>query len=149
MLGPNGGVFQWLFRRPVKGAVSGTSTYPTNYNEYKVESKLFATGQGTKTEPVPPTKVEDAKAIEAEIAKLQAKLRVIKGKPVQVWIAKENLPTDPPEFAAFLTLLADKKFGPGRAKVIVSEKGFHLEGDQEVLDWAAGFIKNLSGNRGR
>ncbi len=126
-LGKSGGVFQWLFRRPVKGAALGM----------KVDESYVRLRN---------PKVDDAKSIEAEIKKLQEKLKSLQSVPVQIWIGKENLPADPPEFAAFLTLLANKKFGPDRIKVIVSEKGFHLEGNQEVLDWARGVIGGLSGN---
>ena len=57
MLGPNGGHFQWLFRRPV---------VRTTKIEYSVATPVVT--------------AEDAKAIEAEIKKLQEKLAAINNK---------------------------------------------------------------------
>ncbi len=64
-------------------------------------------------------KFEDAKAIEAEIARLQEKLATVKGKPTwsRVVFIKDDLPVKPAELATLLVKLADRKFAKGRCSI--------------------------------
>ena len=147
-LGKSGGVFQWLFRRPVKGSVSGTSFTPNSTWEYKVprlaEYGLY--GQATKKfEPALPPKFEDAQTIEAEIAKLTKRLAELKTNPGRVVFMKDALPVDPTDFAAILQKMAEKKFGKGKVGISSSENGVAVYGDKDAIEWATTVVKSLGG----
>ena len=147
-LGKSGGVSQWLFRRPVKGSVSGTSFTPNSTWEYKVprlaEYGLY--GQATKKfEPALPPKFEDAQTIEAEIAKLTKRLAELKTNPGRVVFMKDALPVDPTDFAAILQKMAEKKFGKGKVGISSSENGVAVYGDKDAIEWATTVVKSLGG----
>ena len=88
-------------------------------------------------------KAEDAKAVEAEIARLTAKLKELQANPGRVVFFKDSLPLDPVEFHDLLSRLAVKKFGKTRCEISSSPNGVAVEGDREVTDWATGVVKSL------
>jgi hypothetical protein len=139
----------WVFRRPAKGTATGALL--DNY------LKKPGLPPGT-TSFAPPAKVEtvkgkldegkpiEAAVIEAEIADLQAKLAALnkaKGGQTRVVIPAKDLPLEAHELAEVLFKLAAKKFKD--AKCSFSHNGGNLvvEGDKEVVDWAAAMIKTL------
>src|SRR5262249_37462723 len=93
-------------------------------------------------------KLDEAKAIEAEIARLQERLAALKSKPapsqLRATFAKDDLPLNPADLAALLNKLAEKKFKSGQFSIAASANGIVVEGDKEVIDWAATMIKRLS-----
>jgi len=147
----------WVFRRPTKVAVE-----TTNRQSYETWTKL-ASNNFYKNAGTPPGKqpgeakvtdlnagtpsakqVSEAAAIEAEIARLQVKLKTLNVPRSLVLFAKDTLPVDPAELATLLWKLADKKFGKGRCLITYSENGIWVDGDKEVIDWVTAFIKKLS-----
>lgn len=137
VLGSNGGHFQWLFRRPA------------NLNGVKLwEDKALVTqvplpippNQSIPifTYPVKPAKVDDAKSLEAEIAKLQAKLKELNAKP-----GRTVLPLLPEDLREMLSKLAEKKFGKGRFWMTATPIGLVVQGEQEVIDWATAAVETL------
>jgi hypothetical protein len=122
----------WVFRRPIKGAelLYGYSA-PSPVTEYRI---------------TPPGKPADAKAIEADIARLQKQLATLKGKPTQIRVSvpKEDLPLEAAELTEVLLNLAGKKFKNSQFTFTPSAQGVALEGDKEVIDWAVGMIKKLA-----
>ena len=137
VLGPNGGHFQWLFRRPVVVVRTTVSLVP------RVEWIA----------PVATTKVEDAKAIEAEIKKLQEKLAAINNKPATLDKPSTKTTatisfagfTDDESLAKLLVDLGEKKFGKGSIQVRYGNKVVTVIGSQEAIDWATGVVKSLAG----
>jgi RNA polymerase sigma factor (sigma-70 family) len=123
----------WVFRRPAKGTMS--SQLLADY--YRKLAPLQVT---------PPSKLEDAKAIEAEIAKLHDKLAKLKTKPnwSRVVFMKADLPLPPEELAALLEKLAEKKFDKGRYTISSSENGIAVEGEKDVVEWVTSLVKKLN-----
>lgn len=137
-LGKSGGVFQWLFRRPVKGA----PVEPVNG-----VLRMSRLGEETIVRLWNAPKAEDAKDIEAEIARLSKKLAELKTTPLRLvaTFSKDMLPLEPADFAALLSKLAEKKFGKWKASVSHSAQGIEVRGDKDVGEWAIGLVKALSG----
>jgi hypothetical protein len=131
-------VQKWVFRKPTKAvAVTGL-----------VHLGLNAGGIGTRLD-TPPARPDDAKAIEAEIARLQAKLATLK-KPARRMFASTDLPLPLADMTDLLTKLAAKKFKPERVRISAysldrpDQTGVLVEGDPEVLDWATAIVKKLA-----
>lgn len=152
----------WLFRRPVK-AVGATYSVPGAYIAYDgskyVQVQVKPDALAGSTPIVKPTVVEsirtanikpdDAKAIEAEIAKLQAKLAGLKAnaaKPMVVVFDKTSSPLDPATLASVLAELGKKKFGGGNGFNVSHVNGVTtVYGDKDVIDWATALVKGLAG----
>jgi hypothetical protein len=98
--------------------------------------------------PVPARteKSSDAKAIEAEIKRLQDQLAKLKSKPTQysVMFSKEELPLEPTRLVEVLLDLAGKKFKNVHYTFTPSASGIALDGDKEVIEWAVVMIKKLA-----
>jgi len=147
-MGKSGGVFQWLFRRPVK--VAG-ATGPVR--------AIYGLGEKTADGILVPetitftSKVDDAKAIEAEIAKLQAKLTAIKdnkgkaGLPRQVMIIDNSGGLlDDASLIKLLMEIGEKKFGKGSIGVGETKGTLYVSGSKEVVEWASSVAQSLSGS---
>ena len=94
-------------------------------------------------------KAEDAKTIEAEIAKLTAKLAELKAakEPLatnKLTIQKDELPVPAAELVELLRKLAGKKFGKGASINVVGE-AIVIEGDDKLRTWTWELVKSLSG----
>ena len=93
-------------------------------------------------------KPEDAKAIEAEIVRLQERLAALKTNPARNWsrvlFPKNDLPLEPVEMMAILSKLAEKKFGKGSFEFSASSNGVALESDKEVINWVSALVKKLN-----
>ncbi len=125
-LGSSGGVFQWLFRRPTD----------TQANLSRVRILDDEVRQlGTRLDS--PVKVEDAKSIEAQIAKLQAQLKELQAKGRVVF------PLFTEDFREMLAKLAEKKFGKNRLWLTRTQEGLVAEGDKDVVEWATNAVKTL------
>ncbi len=146
--GPSGTKFQWLFRRPVK-AVSGATTYSHYPKPGTVERSKPATftwaGQPIASALAKP---DDAKAIEAEIAKLTKKLAELKAKEPpatnKLTIQKDELPVPAAELVELLRRLAGKKFGKGASINVVGD-AIVIEGDDKLRTWVWELVMTLSG----
>ncbi len=133
-LGPNGGVSQWLFRRPANTQANLSRVQILGDEVRQLGIRL-----------VPPLKVEDAKSIEAQIAKsieseiaiLQLKLKVLQAKGRVVF------PLLPDDFREMLAKLAEKKFGKNRLWLTQTQEGLVAEGDKDVVEWATVAVKTL------
>jgi len=146
-MGKSGGVFQWLFRRPVKVATATETVKAYELGEksgygYPVPEGLSGT-----------SKVDDAKAIEAEIAKLQAKLTAIKdnkgkaGLPRQVMIIDNSGGLlDDASLIKLLAEIGEKKFGKGSIGVGETKGTLYVSGSKEVVEWASSVAQSLSGS---
>ncbi len=141
----------WVFRRPTKVAVEMIYRQAVDHWTYSKlagappgkqpgEAKVTDSNAGTSSAK----QVSEATAIEAEIAKLQTKLAMLKANRSRVVFMKDNLPVDPALLATLLGNLADKKFVKGRCLISASENGIAVEGDKEVIEWVTAFIKKLS-----
>ncbi len=151
-LGSSGGVFQWLFRRPVKavGATGMNWVYPKPGTvEYSTNKPATFTWAGQPERSALP-KLDDAKAIEAEIAKLTKKLAEMKAakavKPLEVTFDKSSSPLDPAILATVLAEVGQLKFGKGGKFTVSHVNGIvTVFGDKDVIDWATGLVKSMSG----
>jgi len=88
--------------------------------------------------------VKDAKTIEAEIARLQAKLAAIKSKPAWVRVVLNKLPLVPAETADLLSKLAERKFGKGRFAIEAAGDMVIVQGDAQVIEWAIALANKLN-----
>ena len=134
-LGANGGVFQWLFRRPVNTTQEGLSRVQLldlHQRNLSVNG-LLQLGENVTAS----VKVVDAKSIEAEIAKLQAQLKELQSKGRVVF------PLLPEDFREMLAKLAEKKFGKNRLVLTQTPQGLVAEGDKDVVEWATLAVKTL------
>ena len=139
-LGKSGGVFQWLFRRPLKAATAGRTSMLTIPGSPLVAAEASPVIRyGFMLAP----NVEDAAAIQAEIDRLTAKLAGLKAKSVRNEFLASALSLKPAEVAALLTKMADKKFGKGKCTVTASDKGVVVEGDKDAVEWATAEVKSL------
>lgn len=130
-LGTHGGAFQWLFRRPV----ITTQAELTRRLALDLQVRPY---QQLGIEFYTPVKPEDAKSIEAEIAKLQAQLKELQAKGRVVF------PLLPDDFREMLAKLAVKKFGKTRTWLMtVTPQGLAVEGDKDVIEWATVAVKTL------
>jgi RNA polymerase sigma factor (sigma-70 family) len=135
----------WVFRRPTKGATVTPQILDEYYRRKADMVEIPPTTKGV----IPSADLNDAKAIELEIARLQAKLAELKAKPapanrVRVELAKKDLPLEPMEVAEILFKLAGKKFKSGQASLFApTPTGLTIEGDKEVVEWALAMIKKL------
>lgn len=90
-------------------------------------------------------KPREAKAIEAEINRLQAQLAKLHSKRTYgVTYAREDLPLDAAQLTEVLLKLAGQKFKNAHYSFTPSATGLALEGDKEVIEWAVGMIKKLA-----
>lgn len=127
----------WIFRRPAKRAAAlhdyGNLMLPTvrNFDHF------------TNTTA---RQLDNPKAIESEIARLQEQLAELKAKSARsrVVFAKDNLPLEPTEMMSMLAKLAEKKFAKNRFSLSASSSGVTLESDKEVIDWMSALLKKLS-----
>ncbi len=133
-LGKSGGVFQWLFRRPVKvaGATAKFESVPLFFETAEYYSKVTN-----------PPKAENPAAIQAEIDRLTRKLAGLKSQPVRFEFLATALSLKPAEVTALLTKMADKKFGKGKCTFTASDKSIVVEGDKDVVEWALAEVKSL------
>jgi len=152
----------WVFRRPVGGtansAYSGMAhdyfnnhmlTHQTPAPMYdSLFRNYYSAVNPAQASAAPGNKVNDAKTIEAEIAKLQEQLAKLKAKPStpRLAIERKSLPLPPAEVTEVLLKLAAKKFKNAHYSITPTDTGIIIEGDKEVLDWAAEMVKNLGGN---
>jgi hypothetical protein len=154
----------WVFRRPAGArftktvAPDGYSALLSSYfNNKMTPNKPLDNKNFQPLQPLQPLDANrysgsvrdvtnDAKALEAEIAKLQEKLAVLKGrnKPITLTFAKQDLPLEPAELTELLQKLAGRKFKNAKYTFLPTSTGIVLEGDREVLDWARATIKKLS-----
>ena len=152
----------WVFRRPTKGATAATgdpktaleffNRRMTGEDEKRAEVRN-ALNRGLTLEDAAKItgiakRADDAKVIEAKIAELQAQLADMKdkakgGRPRAVFYAKD-LPLKPSEMAELLSKLAKPKFKASQYSINSSDNGVAVEGDQEVIDWAAATVKKLA-----
>jgi RNA polymerase sigma factor (sigma-70 family) len=91
-----------------------------------------------------PAEVKDAKTIEAEIARLQAKLAAIKSKPAWDRVVLNKLPLVPAETADLLSKLAERKFGKGRFAIEAAGDMVIVQGDATVIEWAIALANKLN-----
>ncbi len=161
-LGKSGGVFQWLFRRAVKGTRETLTREMLKSLEVtpQIESTRRFLGEEHLNPPLmesanrhffeerlDPLKVDYAKSIEVEINKLQEKLRRLNEKKTSaVTFNAGDLPLAEVDFAPFLAKLAEKKFAFGRVNIIIVGTNIQVHGDKEVCDWATGVVKSLMGS---
>lgn len=139
----------WVFRRLTKGAVG-----QNDYSKRLVPNyQIFPTQRGTtppaKLGDVKPDEVralDEARALEADIARLQEKLAALKRKPThdRVVYPKKELPLEPAELSEILLKLAGKKFKDAHYTFTPNEVSLVIEGDRAVIDWAMAMIKKLS-----
>jgi RNA polymerase sigma factor (sigma-70 family) len=132
----------WVFRRPRAGT---TTPHGFDYGGTGEGSKgtrsPYANNPDYGTRPGRPAATDRA-AIEAEIARLQKQLASFERK--QVELPKSELPLPPSEMVPLMTKLAQQRF-PMRAMVFRwDDKGLHIQGDAEAVDWAVGLIKKLA-----
>jgi hypothetical protein len=151
-----------VFRRPAGGtansAYSGAALDYFNQRMLTQQAPLNAYGslfrdfygdlRHAQPLEVAGNRVNDAKAIEAEIAKLQEQLAKLKAKPStsRLAIERKSLPLPPAEVTEVLLKLAAKKFKNAHYSITPTDTGIIVEGDKELLDWAAEMVKNLGGN---
>jgi RNA polymerase sigma factor (sigma-70 family) len=151
----------WVFRRPAGGAADSWSN-SRMLNRYfdnlapsrtpdpgiEIYRGLFRDTQSVPVYPPPQANAVDPKAIEAEIARLQERLVRLKAKPnmSRVVIDKKDLPLPPADVTELLLKLASKKFKNAHYSIAPTDAGIIVEGDKEVLNWAAEMVKNLGGN---
>jgi RNA polymerase sigma factor (sigma-70 family) len=151
----------WVFRRPAGGAADSWSN-SRMLNRYfdnlapsrtpdpgiEIYRGLFRDTQSVPVYPPPQANAVDPKAIEAEIARLQERLARLKAKPntSRVVIDKKDLPLPPADVTELLLKLASKKFKNAHYSIAPTDAGIIVEGDKEVLNWAAEMVKNLGGN---
>jgi RNA polymerase sigma factor (sigma-70 family) len=93
---------------------------------------------------LPLADVKDAKTIEAEIARLQAKLAAIKSKPAWERVVLNKLPLVPAEMADLLSKLAERKFGKGRFAIEAAGVTVIVQGDAQVIEWAIALANKLN-----
>ena len=132
----------WVFRRPLK-----TGTGSTKLFELLQKPNPLA---AVPSKPAVYEKVEDARLIEAEIARLTAKLDAIKKAPkvvgLQVSFDKASSSLEPATLATVLADLGQKKFGKdGKYNVSFVNGVVTVFGDQEVIAWASAIVNSLSG----
>jgi RNA polymerase sigma factor (sigma-70 family) len=129
----------WVFRRPVKGAEVRNTTLLENHG-------YVAPSAARGYSMAPSAKPADARAIEADIARLQKQLATIREKPTQYRVSfpKEDLPLEAAELTEVLRKLAGKKFKNSQFTFTPSAQGVALEGDKEVIEWAVVMIKKLA-----
>lgn len=139
----------WVFRRPTKAA-----QHPAQYGKLLDEYYDMFNSYHRK---LPPDALSphggagqagEAKAIEAEIAKLQERLAALKSRPKANWsratFTKNELPLDPTELMTLLGKLAERKFEKDRYSLSAQSHGLVVEGDNEVIDWVTALIKKLN-----
>ncbi len=131
-LGTSGGVFQWLFRRPVN-TQANLSRVQILRDELRVQPYKL----GIRLESTASIEAQIAKSIESEIAVLQAKLKELQAKGRVVF------PLLPDDFREMLAKLAEKKFGKNRLWLTQTQKGLVAEGDKDVVEWATVAVKTL------
>jgi len=133
----------WVFRRPVKGMVSQFNEY--SYRLMPKYEELPTTRMTLKSEKTAEAKPDEAKSLEADIARLQARLAALKQKATldRVVLAKKDLPLEPAELSEILLKLAGKKFKDVHFSFTPNDIGLVLEGDRAVIDWALTLIKKL------
>ena len=61
-------------------------------------------------------------------------------------IDKKDLPLAPAEMTSVLLKLAAKKFKDVNFTITPTDTGIIVEGDKEVIEWAAEMVKKLGGN---
>jgi RNA polymerase sigma factor (sigma-70 family) len=125
----------WVFRRPPQ-AVAASSQMQRNtmfgdYGKLAAKQSILA-------------KADDAKAIAAEIDRLQHRLQALKfAEPRRTAFARSALPLEPDQFADVLRKMLQKRF-PGRTVTIVSSASeVSVEGDEQVRQWVVGLVKLL------
>jgi RNA polymerase sigma factor (sigma-70 family) len=123
----------WVFRRPAQGTSSQMhSLQPRNAYVSTLAGNIIL------------TKPDNAKAVEAEIERLQQQLQALKAKSGRVTFAKDTLPLEPGELANLLRKMLQKRF-PGRSVTITSSAtSLTVEGDQQARDWAIGVVNKLA-----
>jgi hypothetical protein len=163
----------WVFRRPAGGMAATYSRALGDYYGKLAENRkappqaeLPFQNRFRNSQPVPPlpdtnarpslppaypapgARADDPKALEAEIARLQERLVRLKAKPnmSRVVIDKKDLPLPPADVTELLLKLASKKFKNAHYSIAPTDAGIIVEGDKEVLNWAAEMVKNLGGN---
>jgi RNA polymerase sigma factor (sigma-70 family) len=150
----------WVFRRPVKPATMSDASEgylnayrralragdPLEKADGEKALEAFKNRMNPDRRSIRPDKPEDAKAIEAEIARLQERLAALKGRPSveRVSFTKADLPLDPMELADLLRKLATKKFKNANITFTASEGGLVVEGHREVTEWATALIRKLA-----
>ena len=137
-LGSNGGVFQWLFRRPAntQAQLSRVQILDNMHQRNLSMNGHLQLGERLTAS----VKVVDEKLIEAEIAKWQAKLKELKELQAKVRVVFPLLPDD---FREMLAKLAEKKFGKNRLSLTATPQGLVAEGDKDVVEWATLAVKTL------
>jgi RNA polymerase sigma factor (sigma-70 family) len=151
----------WVFRRPA-GGTAGSSSSRAAF-DYYTRRMLSQPAQSNPNDPVlgnffgemkravpleaAGNQVNDARAIQAEIARLQAQLANLKSKPnaPRVVIDRKDLPLEPRDLTDVLLKLAGKKFKNANYSITPSDAGIVVEGDKQVIDWVADTIKKLGG----
>ena len=144
-----------VFRRPVKSS----NAYRSAIQEYYKALELPRSGDALARAADEFKKLQleklafdraqaspdEAKAIEADIAKLKARLAELKGKGniSRVTFGTKDLPMEPAELAELLLKLAGKKFKNAHYTFTPGGPGLIIEGDKEVIDWATAMIKKL------
>ncbi len=137
VLGPNGGHAHWLFRRPAN--VNGVRLWEVKPLVQQLPLPIPLNDSiSIFLDPLNPPKLDDAKTLEAEIAKLQAKLKELNAKQ-----GRTLLPLLPDELREMLAKLAEKKFGKGRFWMTATPIGLVVQGEQEVIDWATAAVETL------
>ena len=136
-LGPNGGVSEWLFRRPVN-TQAGLSRVQLLDLQVRPHQQLgVRLNMPMKLDDAKSIEAEITKSIEADIAKLQAKLKELRAK------GRMEFPLLPGDNGEILSQLAEKKFGKNRLVLIQTQKGIVVEGDKDVIEWAIVAVKTL------
>jgi RNA polymerase sigma factor (sigma-70 family) len=133
----------WVFRRPAKGAAVSPQLLQEYFRRVAPLVDIPPTTKGALPS------VDETKAIEAEIARLQAKLAELKAKPTpatrdRVLLAKKDLPLEPAVLSDVLFKLASNKFKVGKDAFTPTAAGLTIEGDKEVVEWALAMIKKLA-----
>lgn len=128
----------WIFRRPAQGVANQLTPGQRSGRYDQVLNEYYRAVRG---ESVP---ANDAKAIEAEIERLQAQLQTLRGKIGRTTISKSELPLPPEELAPLLQKLADRHFTAGSVKVTASPSGIVVEGNAHVRAWALGVVNKLA-----
>jgi RNA polymerase sigma factor (sigma-70 family) len=131
----------WVFRRPAKGTA-------TNSLLHEYSRKVSPNAGATETlRAGPPMTPDDAKTLEAEIARLQeklAELKKAKGPAQRMVFPAKDLPLEAHELAEVLFKLAAKNLKNAKGSFTHTGGNLIVEGDKELIDWVAAMIKKLN-----